>query len=149
MRDLFRKKYKSEAQKYIEKTMTDLKESKPGRTYGFLKRLGSDLTNNVESNTFTLPDHETLGYTAEQSAEVIAQHFAKISCDFPPLSEYNLPIRVVEKLKSRDDQPPNVSDYEVWRQIIATKKPRSGVPKDLPRTIIQEFAPEIAVESQY
>ena len=144
LRNLFRKKYKSEAQKYVDKTMTDLKESKPGRMYGFLKRLGSEPSNNAENNTFTLPEHESLGYTAEQSAEVIAQHFAKISRDFPPLSEDYLPTRVVEKLKSRDEQPPYLSDYEVWRQIVATKKPRSGVPKDLPKTIIQEFAPEIA-----
>ena len=39
---------------------------------------------------------------------------------------------------------PTVSDYDAYKKIRAAKKPRSGVPNDLPRQIIQEFGPELS-----
>ena len=39
---------------------------------------------------------------------------------------------------------PQLSDYQVYEQIRKSKKPRSNVPVDLPRRLVQEFAPEIA-----
>ena len=37
-----------------------------------------------------------------------------------------------------------ISDYETYRKICAAKKPKSGVPMDLPKLIVQEFSPELA-----
>ena len=39
---------------------------------------------------------------------------------------------------------PEISDYEMYRAIRKSKKPRSQVPGDLPRRLIQEFGPELA-----
>ena len=39
---------------------------------------------------------------------------------------------------------PEIQDYVVYEQIRKTRKPRSSVPGDLPRRIVQEFAPELA-----
>ena len=39
---------------------------------------------------------------------------------------------------------PEISDYEMYRAIRMSKKPRSQVPGDLPRRLIQEFGPELA-----
>ena len=37
-----------------------------------------------------------------------------------------------------------ISDFDSYRKIRAAKKPKLGVPKDLPRLITQEFSPELA-----
>ena len=60
------------------------------------------------------------------------KHFATISQEYPPLDVTSLPERVQTKLECVES-PPTVSDYEAYRQIRAAKKPRSGVPNDLPR----------------
>ena len=39
----------------------------------------------VDSNTFTLPNHVNENLSEEQSAERIADYFATISQEFPPL----------------------------------------------------------------
>ena len=53
-------------------------------------------------------------------------------------------------MKVKIDEPinpadlPVISDYEVYENIRRSKKPRSSVPGDLPRRIVQEFGPELA-----
>ena len=42
------------------------------------------------------------------------------------------------------DEIPDITDYAVYENIKKSKKPRSSVPGDLPRRIVQEFAPELA-----
>ena len=97
----------------------------------------------IDSTTFSLPIHECDDLSDEQCAECIAEHFALISSEFPPLDVTSLPTRVKTRLKCTDS-PPVISDYDAYRKIRAAKKPRSGVPNDLPKLIIQEFAPELA-----
>ena len=95
----------------------------------------------IDANTFTLPSHD--GLTAEQSAERIAMHFASISQEYPPLDVSTLPSRVQTKLQCTDG-PPIINEHDVYAKIKAAKKPRSGVPNDLPKVVTQEFAPELA-----
>ena len=97
----------------------------------------------VDGNSFTLPNHENENLSDEEAAESIADHFASISQEYPPLEINNLPGRVQTKLKC-EDSPPLISDYEAYRKIRAAKKPRSGVPNDLPKKVTQEFSPELA-----
>ena len=54
-----------------------------------------------------------------------------------------LPARVQNKLQS-SDSPPSISEYDVDCKIRDAKKPRTGIPNDLPKLITQEFAPELA-----
>ena len=65
---------------------------------------------------------------------------------FPPLDVTTLPARVQSKINCADSAPsgPTVSDYDAYKKIRTAKKPRSGVPYDLPRQIIQEFGPELS-----
>ena len=42
------------------------------------------------------------------------------------------------------DEPPAISDYDAYRKMRAAKKPKSGVPNDLPKLIVQEFSPELS-----
>ena len=40
-----------------------------------------------------------------------------------------------------DFELPSVSEAEVWEKIEQAKKPKGGVPGDLPRKLISEFSP--------
>ena len=39
---------------------------------------------------------------------------------------------------------PVLDEFDVYQKIKKAKKPKAGVPNDLPRKLIQEFAPELA-----
>ena len=139
----FELKYRTAAEKYLNKYLNELKEANPGQVFKFLKRLGPRPGDCSEDNSFTLPTHESESLTAQQSAECIAEHFAAISQEFPPLTVKSLPVRVQSKILS-PGVAPVISEYDVYCKIRAAKKPKSGIPGDLPREIINEFGPELA-----
>ena len=136
--------YKQEAKNYVNKTVEELKYSEPGKMYSVLKRLGAKPGDTDNDNHFSLPSHVEKQLSNQESAEHIAEHFAAISQEFPPLSISDLPTRVQTKLQSAGI-PPLVTEYETYRQIRVAKKPKSGVPSDLPRAITKEFAAELAL----
>ena len=140
----FETKYKVEAQKYMQKNVESLKETNPGRAYSTLKRMGAQPGDCTDSNYFSLLSHESENLTAQQSAERIANHFADISQSFTPLDIKLLPSHVQTKLSTDDRPPPVISVEETWRKLDTAKKPRSGVPGDIPRQLIKEFSVEIA-----
>ena len=141
---LFKTKYKMEAEKYLNKNLDALRDAHPGKAYSILKKMVAQPGDCVDANTFTLPRHENL--SDEEAAEQIAEHFAAISQEYPPLDVTTLPARVQSKINCEDSAPsgPTVSDYDAYKKIRTAKKPRSGVPYDLPRQIIQEFGPELS-----
>ena len=114
----FKSKYKIEAEKYLNKNLDALKETKPGQAYSILKKMGAQPGDCIDSNSFSLPSHEADNLTEEQSAEHIATHFAEISQQFPPLDISTLPLHVQKKLKCQD-KAPVVSEYEVYNKIRA------------------------------
>jgi hypothetical protein len=136
----FQALYKAEGQKYLEKNLNALRDTNPGQAYSILKKMGPQPGDCIDGNTFTLPGHENL--SDEASAEQIAEHFAAISQEFPPLDVTKLPARVQNKLQCVDS-PPIVSNYDAYVKIRAAKKPRSGVPNDLPKKIKHKFSPEL------
>ena len=93
----------------------------------------------TDSNSFTLPSHQSNNLTAQESAECIADHFADISKSFS-LSTDLLPEHVHAKLKSYKQLPPVITVEDTWRKIETAKKPRSGVPQQ----ITKEFSVELA-----
>ena len=106
--------------------------------------MGSQPGDCTDSHTFDLPSHLSKNLNASQSAELIANHFSEISNTFPPLNLGSLPSRVQTKLVTDRTPPPIVSVEETFKKIESAKKPRSGVPFDLPQQIIKEFAVELA-----
>ena len=139
----FTDKYNIEADKYLRKNMDELIECKPGQAYSVLKKMGAQPGDCIDSNTFTLPSHESENLNNEQCAEQIANYFAQISQEFSPLNRNLLPPRVQCKLDS-PSVPPTIYEYDTYQKIKSAKKPKSGVPGDLPRAIVQEFGPELA-----
>ena len=128
--------------------MDELTEAKPGQAYNVLKKMGAQPGDCVDSNTFTLPNHVNENLSEEQSAERIADYFATISQEFPPLDYESLPAQVKWKIET-ENLPPTVDEFEVYNAIKSAKKPKSGIPGDLPRGIVQEFAPELATPLGY
>ena len=57
----------------------------------------------------------------------------------------SLPDDVKNKLASvREEDVPTLSEFEVWDKIVKSKKPKSVVPGDVPKRIVQEFSPELS-----
>ena len=72
--------------------------------------------------------------------------FPRLAKSTPPLNINLLPADVKVKILTpvNPDELTQLSDYEVYEKIRKSKKPRSNVPGDLPRRIVQEFGPELA-----
>ena len=139
-------KFKRAAKAYLDKNVRSLMEDDPGKAYQTLKKMSSQPGDCNEDNTFQLLSHLEDGLTAEQSIESIAEHFARISQEYAPLDRNKLPDEVKVKLDAPiiPDDLPEISDYDVYRTFLRSRKPRSSVPGDLPRRIVKEFSPELA-----
>ena len=139
----FDQKMKSEVAKYIEKITEDVKNGNRSCTYSALRKLGVRPGDNTD-NTFTLPSHVDGNLSAQQSAEIIADHFSSISQDYEPIEVDNFPPRIREVLKYPDlSMTPVLEEYQVYKRISKAKKPNSTVPGDLPKKIVQEFGCEL------
>ena len=98
-----------------------------------------------ESSTFLLPTHIEANYTPLQSAEAIANHFAKISQEFTPINEDISPkwLEVKHKLNETPCSHPDIQEHIVYENMKSAKKTDS-VPGDIPSSILREFLPELA-----
>ena len=139
-------KYEKYAADYLEKAIRFLKEHGPGKAYRCLKKMAGQPGDYLDEGTFTLLSHTEDNLSPEESIEKIAQHFAKISQEFQPLNYHSLPVDVKSQLEKpvHEKDLPVIEDHDVYRKILKQKKPRSCVPGDLPRRVVQEFAPELA-----
>ena len=145
MKKLYDEKLRNAAIAYLEKHVKSIKEDDPGKAYRSLRKMASQPGDCAEDDSFELQSHLEDNLSAEESIEKIANHFSKISQEFPPLQIDLLPKEVQDKLKSVNYlEAPCISDYQVYEKIRKSKKPRSMVPGDLPRKLVQEFSPELA-----
>ena len=106
----FDEKLSKAANDHLEKNYRDLKESDPARASSTLKRMGAQPGDMLDEGSFTLVNHLEANLTKKQSVERIANHFAKISQEYPPISKDFLPERVKFKLGLKVDEtvtPPN------------------------------------------
>ena len=133
--------------KHIEKIKLEVTEGKRGSAYPVLKRLAQQP--NSSSSQFSLPSHCDQDLTPLQSAEVFANHFSKISCEYEPLVVSELPANVKAHLATSDiNDVPILSLTAVYSRIIKTKKPKSIVEGDLPKKLVKECAHELAKPAQ-
>ena len=146
LKNAYNEKFQSAAVAYLEKNIRSLKEDDPGTAYRNMKKLGAQPGDCADEGSFTLLSHLEQGLSDEESIERIAEHFAHISQEFPPFNYNLLPESVKVKLDSPvlESDIPIISDFDVYNKIRKSKKPRSSVPGDLPRRIVQEFGPELA-----
>lgn len=100
-----------------------------------------------DEGSFSLQNHLDANMTTEQCTEAIANHFSKISQEYPPLNVANLPPHVQNKLKQpiNPSEIPQLSIREVYEKIRKAKKPKSAVPGDIPKTLINECSPDLSI----
>ena len=139
----FDTKYKAAGLKYLDKNTEALKDTNPGQAYRILKRLGAQPGDCTDNNTFKLPSHSAENLTNQESAERIASYFSAISQEFSPLDLNKLPARVRCKLET-SSSPPIITVQDTLKKMNGAKKPKSGVPGDLPPQITKDFSEELS-----
>ena len=98
LKSVYDEKLKKEAKAYLDKNVRSLMEDEPGKAYQTLKKMGAQPGDCLEDNSFTLLNHLEADLSQEHSIEKIAQHFASISQEYPPLNPTTLPEEVKESL---------------------------------------------------
>ena len=143
----FDQKYEIAANDHLEKYVRSLKEDNPGKAYSVLKKMGSQPGDCLDEGSFKLTDHVEANLSLAESAEKIAEHFAAISQSYQPLDITKLPTYVKDIIEDTIHafELPTLTEAEVWDKIEHAKKPKGGVPGDLPKKLLQEFSPELAV----
>ena len=136
----------SASQAYLNKNVHSLMEDDPGRAYRSLKKLAARPGDCTDEGSFTLSSHVDENLPSVESTERMAEHFVKISQEYPPLNPELLSPHVKMKIDNPGcpEELPRIEDYQVYNNIKKSKKPRSSVPGDLPRRLVREFAPELA-----
>ena len=141
----FDSKYKEAASKYLDKNVRELMTSQPGKAYATLRQMGAQPGDDLDYSSFTLIEHLEKNLTKKESVELIAEHFAKISQEYPPLDIQKLSETVHKKFAEREnDNPPYISCYQVQKMLSKVKKSKSGIPDDLPGALIKEFGQELS-----
>ena len=77
------------------------------------------------------------GLTNQESAEVIAEHFAAVSNEYLPLNRNDLPCYLPS------EKPPQVDEVSVYEKINKLKNTRSTFAIDIPNKLRKEFAVEL------
>ena len=142
----FEKKFKKAAKDHLEKNVEMLLESEPGKAYATLKKMGAQPGDNLDDGSFNLIEHLEANLTSKESVEKIATHFAQVSQEYPALNIPTLPSDVRIKLDDPEKllHAPVLSESDIEQKILKAKKPKSGVPGDLPRRIVQNFPSQLA-----
>ena len=79
LKDKYDRKFQTAAKNYLQKNVTELKESNPGKSFSILKRMGAPPGSCNDEGTFTLQNHLEQNLSTEDSIEQIAQYFVQIS----------------------------------------------------------------------
>ena len=91
LKEKYDRKFQNATSNYLQKNVTELKHSNPGKSYSILKRMGAPPGESNDEGSFTLLNHRELNLSTEESIEQIAQYFAQISQEYPPLDPDSLP----------------------------------------------------------
>ena len=120
-------------------------DTQPGKAYCILKRLGAQPGETVDAGSFELPEHVSLGLTAQQSADRIAQKFADISQEYPAISMEKLDTRVCRSIQNlKNQEKPYISEKLIASKIEIAKNTKAGVEGDLPIKLSKQFSEELA-----
>ena len=139
-------KFKKAAHNFLEKNVRSLKEDEPGKAYATLKRMGAQPGDGLDDGSFSLLEHLEANLTNKESVEKIAQHFSRISQEYPALDKEKLSQTVQDKLRDRlKANLPYLSRYKVENMMKKAKKTKSGVPGELPKIFHKEFGPELSI----
>ena len=91
-------------------------EANPDQAYKVSKRMGARPGDEVDNGGFELPEYFSLGLSAEQCPDRLAQAFADISQHFPALDPGKLPLAPNISLKG--NQTPfiiRIKDFHIFQ----------------------------------
>ena len=119
---------------YYSDFIHELKQSDPGKWYAMAKKVGA-----VDQMTAGDIHVESLnGLDNLQAVQMIAAHFAKISNEYEPIDNSQLPCYLPAQ------QPPQVTENDVYVRLNRLKKTKPTLPLDIPDKVRQECSPLLA-----
>ena len=125
----------------MNKEVTD---GKLGSAYSAIRRLGAGTE--TPKKSFDIASFVDKGLSDQQSANLLADHFSKISQEFDPINPAIFPPSIKEELvNGRMEQAgPVLDEVEVFNKITKAKKPKSSVRGDVKVPLVERFAVELA-----
>ena len=149
MKQNYDTKLRDAVAKYRQKIKAEVMVGSRGSTYPTLKRLGARPFEKTGAD-FQILSHATQGLTPQQSVEVIAAHFSKISQEYPPLQISSLPPNIQSALDAPDmSYAPLLDVHTVRKKLIKAKKPQGIVSGDLPKKLVQNCVDLLAPPATY
>ena len=123
LRTEFSEKMKIEANKYKDKMNNEVKEGKLGSSYSAIRKLGAG-ANSSPTSSFEIASFIDGGYSDQQSADLLADHFSRISQEFDPIDIDLLPPNIKSELrKGRLEQAgPVLEELDVYKKVSKAKK---------------------------
>ena len=106
--------------------VSELEMSDPGKWYTMAKKIGAL----DQINSGDVQVEELAGFTNQESANIIAQHFASVSNQYNPIDNSQLPCYLPAEL------PPQVTEYDVYLRLRRLKKTKSTLPIDIPDRLL-------------
>ena len=138
----FEETFEKAAHDYKDKIISEVKDGKRGSAYKAIRKLGENSSTDV---CFSIPTHVEANLSDEQSAELLADYFSKISQEFTPINKNNFFPALRDKLANVDPKTiPILEEYQIYRKVSSAKKPNSTVPGDLPKKVVTTFSVELA-----
>ena len=140
------RKMKKASTEYLKRNVSLLKQTNPRKAYKILKQMGAPPGENKEDGMFSLSSHVADNLTPQESVNRIADHFTKISKEYPSLELTLLPEEIKERIRHiKPEDIPYISRWTIENTIRKTKIPHSTVPHDIPSRLTKEFAHELSV----
>ena len=131
----FSRKCQKAKEKYYSSIVSDLKESNPGQWHSKVKRMSGnnpELSQNIQID-------QLIGYSDQEQANIIAEHYANISNQYEPVKEDDFP-----DFRSEQFCPPVIEPFHVYKAILTMNKKAAAAPGDIPMRLIKEFSVELA-----
>ena len=136
MQNQFKQKCQSAKESYYENIVEDLKTSDVSQWYSKVKRMAGTSLDRQED----VYVDQLQGLDAQQQAEEIAKHYAKVSNEYEPLKTEHIPKESYET----DSTPPRIHAFQIHERIQKMSSKKSTIKGDIPMKIIKEFSVELS-----
>ena len=112
LKSKFKKLKRTSVKKFYREFISELKTTSPGKWYQMAKKLG---TGN-QTNDGDIKVEELIELKNYEAAQKIGEHFAKISNEYQPIDNTQLPCYLPAP------EPPQVTEYDVYLRLRKIKK---------------------------
>ena len=128
---LFLQKCKVTKEKYYADRVQDLKDSKPSQWHSKLKRMSGI----VDERQNYVDIDELDGYSVDEQANLIADHYAQIANQYEPINKDDFPYYANTEFNA-----PTIYPWKVQKVIESLNKKSSTVSGDIPVKLFMDFS---------